>query len=315
LSIWTLNEAKKYTDQQISSLESATKWHNGSGAPSSETGANGDYYLNTSNGDVYTKVSGSWVLEGNIKGATGPAGETGETGAAGATGATGAAGADGADGVGVPSGGTTGQVPAKKSATDYDIEWVDPSGGVGIGTSSTAAATAAKTVTLTSFTLETGATVLVTFTNGNTTAVPTLNVNSTGALSIYHEDGNAASATYPAYFPTGAQIEFTYNGTGWVFKKRVVTSYVNGTSWYKVWSDGWIEQGGLGNALTTSHTVTFLKTHKDTNFTCLLAAEGLGDTGGGTSNAPVLIAKTVTTITISQASSSSRKSYWETKGF
>ena len=47
----------------------------------------------------------------------------------GATGATGAAGADGADGVGVPAGGTTGQVLAKASATDYDDEWVTPSGG------------------------------------------------------------------------------------------------------------------------------------------------------------------------------------------
>lgn len=43
----------------------------------------------------------------------------------GATGATGAAGADGTDGVGVPVGGTTGQVLAKASATDYDTHWVD----------------------------------------------------------------------------------------------------------------------------------------------------------------------------------------------
>jgi hypothetical protein len=40
-------------------------------------------------------------------------------------------GADGADGVGVPVGGTSGQVLAKASATDYDTEWVDQSGGGG----------------------------------------------------------------------------------------------------------------------------------------------------------------------------------------
>ena len=39
-------------------------------------------------------------------------------------------GHDGTDGVGVPSGGTTGQVLAKKSGTDYDTEWKTPSGGV-----------------------------------------------------------------------------------------------------------------------------------------------------------------------------------------
>jgi hypothetical protein len=34
-------------------------------------------------------------------------------------------GQDGADGVGVPSGGTTGQVLKKKSGTDYDTEWAN----------------------------------------------------------------------------------------------------------------------------------------------------------------------------------------------
>lgn len=40
-------------------------------------------------------------------------------------------GADGADGVGVPPGGTTGQVLAKASAADYDTAWVDQTGGGG----------------------------------------------------------------------------------------------------------------------------------------------------------------------------------------
>lgn len=42
---------------------------------------------------------------------------------------TGATGPRGADGLGVPAGGTTGQVLAKVSDTDNDTEWVDPSGG------------------------------------------------------------------------------------------------------------------------------------------------------------------------------------------
>ena len=40
-------------------------------------------------------------------------------------------GQDGAPGVGVPSGGTTGQVLKKKSGTDYDAEWDDEEGGGG----------------------------------------------------------------------------------------------------------------------------------------------------------------------------------------
>ena len=47
--------------------------------------------------------------------------------------ATGADGADGADGVGVPTGGTTGQVLAKINGTDYNTEWVTPTGGSGGG--------------------------------------------------------------------------------------------------------------------------------------------------------------------------------------
>lgn len=57
----------------------------------------------------------------------GPQGIQGEQGPQGLTGNT---GPQGDDGVGVPAGGTTGQLLAKNSGTDFDTEWVDaPSGG------------------------------------------------------------------------------------------------------------------------------------------------------------------------------------------
>lgn len=37
------------------------KWYSGAGAPSNGTGVAGDYYLNTTNGDVYEKVGASWT--------------------------------------------------------------------------------------------------------------------------------------------------------------------------------------------------------------------------------------------------------------
>lgn len=49
----------------------------------------------------------------------------------GPEGPEGPAGADGADGVGVPEGGTAGQVLAKASDDDYDTEWVTPQAGGG----------------------------------------------------------------------------------------------------------------------------------------------------------------------------------------
>ena len=51
----------------------------------------------------------------------------GPQGPAGADGADGKDGKDGTDGVGVPAGGDTNQILRKKSGTDYDTEWVDPS--------------------------------------------------------------------------------------------------------------------------------------------------------------------------------------------
>ena len=68
----------------------------------------------------------------NIKGPigqTGPQGERGfkgETGPAGPTGPTGPAGPQGAPGVGVPTGGTAGQILTKASGEDYDTEWTTP---------------------------------------------------------------------------------------------------------------------------------------------------------------------------------------------
>lgn len=51
--------------------------------------------------------------------------------ASGPTGATGPKGEPGKDGVGIPAGGAAGQVLAKKTAEDYDTQWVDPPEGGG----------------------------------------------------------------------------------------------------------------------------------------------------------------------------------------
>ncbi len=71
-------------------------WTTGTTVPVSATGNNGDMFLKTDTADVYSKVSGAWTLQSNIRGATGPAGATGPTGAAGPTGATGQTGPAGA---------------------------------------------------------------------------------------------------------------------------------------------------------------------------------------------------------------------------
>jgi hypothetical protein len=55
---------------------SGSAWYDGAGAPAGGLGEDGDYYLRTSNGDVYSKVAGVWGVIGNIMGPTGAAGDT-----------------------------------------------------------------------------------------------------------------------------------------------------------------------------------------------------------------------------------------------
>ena len=81
------------------------------------------------------------------------------------------------------------------------------------GTCDTAAGTAAKVVTCADFTLTTGATVLVKFTNANSVSSPTLNVNSTGAKNIYYRGAALASSLY--YWGANDIVEFYYDGTQW----------------------------------------------------------------------------------------------------
>lgn len=50
-----------------------SSFRSGAGAPSNALGNNDDSYLNTSNGDVYSKNAGTWTQTGNIKGTPGGA--------------------------------------------------------------------------------------------------------------------------------------------------------------------------------------------------------------------------------------------------
>jgi hypothetical protein len=68
-------------------------------------------------------VINSPIVDSEVTVSNGPKGDPG---------ATGPAGAPGSNGVGVPTGGTTGQVLTKNSATDYDTSWQTVSGGGGV---------------------------------------------------------------------------------------------------------------------------------------------------------------------------------------
>lgn len=72
-----------------------------------------------SNGESLNELYQSGALRGAD-------GRDGVDGRNGTNGTNGQDGQDGQDGVGVPAGGTTGQVLVKRSNADYDTQWVDP---------------------------------------------------------------------------------------------------------------------------------------------------------------------------------------------
>lgn len=66
---------------------------------------------------------------------------------------------------------------------------------------------------------------------------------------------------------TDLNMKADVNLTNVPTSKGILTeSYVNGTSWYRVYSDGWIEQGGFIDIGSSRVTVTFLKPFINTTY-------------------------------------------------
>lgn len=83
------------------------------------------------------------------------------------------------------------------------------------GTCSTAASTAAKVVACQNFALSAGTAITIRFSTANTsTGALTLNVNSTGAKTIY-VNGSTTNSSNQLLWAANANITFTYDGTYW----------------------------------------------------------------------------------------------------
>lgn len=120
----------------------------------------------------------------------------------------------------ITSGATTAK--AKQLETTRKIDGVGFNGTADIthfATCSTAAATQAKTASITGFNLVTGARVTIKFTVTNTAANPTLNVNGTGAKEIKYR----GSAISTGYLAANRVYEFVYDGTDYLFMGDINT--------------------------------------------------------------------------------------------
>lgn len=100
----------------------------------------------------------------------------------------------------------------------------------------------------------------------------------------------AFNAAIPASTAQAAEFQTALTGKADVdltncTKPHIVETYSNGTSWYRVYSDGWCEQGGvLAKTRTdTVVTVTFLKPFIDANY-CIF--KNLGSSNDGNPKDP-----------------------------
>lgn len=109
-----------------------------------------------------------------------------------------------------------------------DIPISSGGGVIHYGECSTGASTAAKTVSISSFTasdLVAGAMVLVKFTSTNSASSPTLNVSGTGAKAIRRYGTTAASTSAASSWNAGAILCLIYDGTAWYIEGWLNTTY------------------------------------------------------------------------------------------
>ena len=79
------------------------------------------------------------------------------------------------------------------------------------------------------------------------------------AINIYNESG---VAWYYILDTTNTRFKLPRSTHG-----EIVEKYQNGTNWYRVWSDGWCEQGGVVTAPSSAQKGDFLIPFIDTNYT------------------------------------------------
>ncbi|MBO7712620.1 MAG: hypothetical protein J6S85_03905 [Methanobrevibacter sp.] len=97
---------------------------------------------------------------------------------------------------------------------------------------------------------------------------------------------------------------------------EIVEKYQSGTEWYRVYSDGWCEQGGLKTASGASGTATvsLLKEMSNTNYNILITTQqesSIGNGGGSVKRATL----SVSSFDYGWASMGLTGFYWEVKGY
>ena len=96
----------------------------------------------------------------------------------------------------------------------------------------------------------------------------------------------------------------------------VVETYSNGTSWYRLYSDGWCEQGGYSTTNGT-YAISLLKSMANTDYSVSLieSSNGTNNPAGSQNSIPIKGSCTTNSIYVYVNTSSGLGAYWEVKGY
>jgi hypothetical protein len=148
-----------------------------------------------------------------------------------------------------------------RTYNDTNTTYTNASLGQGYCTCSTAAATAAKTASLSKYDNVTGGIVAVKFTNGNTVANPTLNINSQGAFKIFWD---GAALTNTSLIKANDLVSMIFDGTQYHIigfhkdkGKNIVGTSATATSNGAVTGNGvYLNHISRENAVNSTHKIT-----------------------------------------------------------
>ena len=123
---------------------------------------------------------------------------------------------------------------------DYVADYVAQHGGGGgrqatyYTTCGTTASTAAKVVTISGYTPAAGDIIGILFTTANTAATPTINLNSTGAKSIYVGNATPTSTTNVLKWSSNTMVYLMFDGSAYRFVGMQTTAgnVQGGSTWY-----------------------------------------------------------------------------------
>lgn len=103
--------------------------------------------------------------------------------------------------------------------------------------------------------------------------------------------------------------------------RTIIETYSNGTSWYRVWSDGWCEQGGVKASINNDYladVVYLIKEYKDTNYVVLKTKNRIYSVSNTTTdnfNTDPVMSKTTTSFAIWNNASLLINTSWYTCGY